>query len=736
MQRNPRTKGSRWRRGLGTLLGFGALLACALSQPRLVIILVHEGLSPEALSGEVPNQQAWMLWSPTPSPAITLSTGESYPATPQMTEVRFAEEPYEGGTVRQAFQRRTGRTPPPNSLVALGAGALESHGWLKDTFASRVERYGKRGEYMRSEDSPPPSHYALMAIGSRGWVPVRTFSDTEWMRVAIVQSQADWVLVELKHWRYQDWELLIAEGIETWVVSLQPPQGFPHSARTRLTGVVRYSAREPRGLLTSASTRWAGLIRSEDLVPTWTRVLTGHWKAGAPILERRESPWHRYWNGFLLQMTAPYLTVERRSEWYGEALRRIATVWQIQNEVVPIVLGVVAVAWVLWIVGGLVVWRRGWLIGKAKAIFLSGLAVWVLFPAVSIWHGYYPLGIERILDDVPAIVGWLVGGWALLAVFMFALARRTGLSILSAGAWMVLGVMVVDLVFAGGYGTNRSLLMAGVAYGEPIYGLNDLMLGFVLGLAMVASFQPFGTRSPSGSPWQGQPERFGGYGLILLGMAYGVLLIVCGLPLLGANPLAWSALTGAFATLGFYHAQARPHYHYALVSAQSLQTRPEWVNLSTRHQRWFVAGAGIGLGLLLLALNSELNAHLSWQVQAVGWMQGIGWGAFTLAPLGWGAVAVAIGATCLCACLLGRTLVHTRAMGWGLFACIVGVLGALVVSPRGIEVATGALLMVLPWIVSRGVASQPRNLRHEGNGVYHPKPELLRVGDERTKGNP
>ncbi len=712
------------------LVGLGALLTCALSQPRLVIILVHEGLSPESLSGEVPNQQAWVLWKPTPSPAIMLSTGEPYPATPEMTEVRLAEEPYEGGTARQAFQRRTGRTPPPNSLVALGAGALESHGWLKDTFASRVERYGKRGEYMRSEDSPPPSHYALIAIGSRGWVPVRTFSDTEWMRVAIVQSQADWVLVELKHWRYQDWELLIAEGIETWVVSLQPPQGFPHSTHTRLTGVVRYSAREPRGLLTSASTRWAGLIRSEDLAPTWAYILTGQWNGGAPILERRESPWHRYWNGFLLQMTAPYLTVERRSEWYGEALRRIATVWRIQHEVVPILLGVVAVAWALWTVGGLVLWRWGRLFGKARTIFLGGLAVWALFPAVSIWHGYYPLGIERIVDDVPAIMGWLVGGWALLAVFMFALARRTELSLLSAGAWVALGVVILDIVFAGGYGTNRSLLMIPLAYGKPIYGLNNLMLGAILGLAVVASFQPFGERGKVASS-----GRFGGYGLVFLGMAYGVLLVACGLPLLGANPLAWIALTGTFATLGFYHAQARPHYPYAVVSAQSLQTRTRGVNLTTSRQRWFIAGAGIGLGLLLLALNNELNAHLSWQVQAVGWMQDIGWGVFTLTPLGWGAVAVAIGATCLCACLLGKTLVHTRAMGWGLFACLVGVLGTLVVSPQAIEVASGTLLVVLPWVVSRVVASQPRKPRYEGNGVYHLKPELLRVGDERSSGN-
>lgn len=703
-------KGAWLYRALGLLLGLGGLVAWGLSQPKLVIILVQEGLTPESLAGEVPCQQAWMLWesgSSEASRALTLSTGYRHDATPEMTRLQFATAPYEHGTAGQAFRRRTGRTAPLNSLVALGAGVLQAQGILQQTFASRVERWGKRGEYFSTHDSPPPSPYALMAIGSQGYVPVRTFPDTESMRIAIVQSRADWVLVSIRQWRYRDWELLVAEGIETWVVSLQPPKAFLEAgARPYLTGVVRYSAREPRGLLTSASKRWAGLIHSADLTPTLVYALTREWDGsadGALILERTRSPWHRYWNGLLVQMVAPHLAVEHRSTWYGNALERVQTLWNIQRAVAPIIVALIAGLWLLWMGIGLSLWRMGWLWGTLKRVYMVGLAVWLLFPAVSVWHGYYPLGMERVLEDTPAMVGWLVGGWVVLSLLMGGLIRWSKLPPLTASAVVALTLTGLDLIFAGGYGNNRSLLN-GLATASPLYGLSDLSLGFMMGLGVLA---------PAGWLTHHYRERFGARGLSLMGMGYGALLVVCGLPLLGANALAWVALTGAF----------------------GLMVLPQVLVLPSgfSFRQWGMALLALfGVGMGLLYLNSVFNSLLEWHSQAVGWASRLGWDSSSFALNTWVPIGVTLFGGALCLGLLGRSVrrVWTQglALRWGLGACLGGALLATLVSPAGLWVASGATMACLSWVVDFVVATKPKKQAHEGNGVYHPRPKQIGTG--------
>ncbi len=700
-----------WRfRALGFLLGLGGLLACGLSQPRLVVILVQEGLTPEELAGEVPCQQAWMLWEPARSEAsraLTLSTGYRHSATAEMTDLRFASAPYEHGTAGQAFRRRTGRTAPPNSLVALGAGALQAQGILQQTFASRVERWGKRGEYFCTYDAPPPSLYALMAIGSQGYVPVRTFPDTESMRIAIVQSRADWVLVFLRQWRYRDWELLVAEGIETWLVSLHPPKAFPEEgARPHLTGVVRYSAREPRGLLTSASTRWAGLIHATDLTPTLVYALTRKWDGsaeGALVVERMQSPWHRYWNGLLVQMVAPHLAVEHRSTWYGNALERVQTLWHIQHALAPTILALIAGAWLLWMGAGLVLWRLGWLTGMLQRVYRVGLAVWALFPAVSVWHGYYPLGMERVLENTPAMVGWLVGGWSVLGLLTAGLIRWSQLPPLTASATVALAVIGLDLMFAGGYGNNRSLLN-GLAQGSPLYGLSDLSLGFVMGLGVLA---------PADWLSHHYRERFGARGLSLMGMGYGVLLLISGLPMLGANALAWVALTGAFGLMVLPQVLVLPS---PLSFRQGLGT--------------LLALFGLGMGLI--ALNGWFNSQLEWHSQAVGWASRLGWNSLALPLNALVPMGIALAGGILCLGLLGRAIrrVWTQgiALRWGLGACFAGALFAVLVSPAGLGVASGAMMVCLLGVVEFVLATKPPKPPHEGNGVYHPHPKRVGTG--------
>ncbi|MCS7065270.1 MAG: hypothetical protein NZL85_03225, partial [Fimbriimonadales bacterium] len=337
-------------------------------------------------------------------------------------------------------------------------------GLLRDTLGARLERIGKRGLYLYTPQSPPPSPYALIGVNARGFMPARKFPDLESLRVAIPTLDADWVLLEMARWDYAALELLIAEGIETWVISLQPPDSGLDGV-ARLTAVVRYAAREPNGLLTSASTRWAGLILDVDIVSTLARAVGGNdadWRAssGSPAFEVSQSDWHTFWNGLLPRTaTRPLRHSLGLSEHRG-ALVRNEEHWRVQHEIAPVILVAVALLGAVWLMTGLLLWRLNWLHGSMRSLYRAGLAVLVLFPAVSIWYSYCPFELwtgDRV-GDASVIVSWLIGGWVLLSVGMALVARFVGMPLLSAAGAVVLGVLLLDVYFSGGYGINRSLL--------------------------------------------------------------------------------------------------------------------------------------------------------------------------------------------------------------------------------------------------------------------------------------
>jgi hypothetical protein len=44
------------------------------------------------------------------------------------------------------------------------------------------------------------------------------------MRLAFFSLEADWALLELKRWDYRALELLLAEGVEVWVLAIPSPE--------------------------------------------------------------------------------------------------------------------------------------------------------------------------------------------------------------------------------------------------------------------------------------------------------------------------------------------------------------------------------------------------------------------------------------------------------------------------------------------------------------------------------
>jgi hypothetical protein len=95
---------------------------------------------------------------------------------------------------------------------------------LSLTLASRLQRIGKRGVYLHTPQSPSPTAYALLAVASDAAAPVRVFPSLEAMRLAFFSLEADWALLELKRWDYRALELLLAEGVEVWVLAIPSPE--------------------------------------------------------------------------------------------------------------------------------------------------------------------------------------------------------------------------------------------------------------------------------------------------------------------------------------------------------------------------------------------------------------------------------------------------------------------------------------------------------------------------------
>ncbi len=666
----------------------------ALAQPRVVVILVHYGHTHEELGGAVRHQRAWMLWSETapPSRALALATGRRFRASPDEVALAFAESPYEHGTAGEAFQRRTGRTPSAGAVVALGAGALSRRGILPQTFASRMRAQGKRGIYMRLDESPAPTPYALLAVSEKGYFTPQTFPDAELLRVALLQRQVDWALIEVNRWRYSDWELLIGEGIETWVVCTRPP---PEAQGGRLTAVVRYAARERNGLLTSPSTRWAGLIQDVDFAPSLEYAILRRWDsaqgAGAPAFEVSRSDWHRFWNGLLVRTVSRQISEQIGYAWQSDALGRILGLAWVQRELAPVVEGAVEGLGLGWLVMGLTLWRAGWLHGRLRRLFVVGLGIWALAPAVFLSLAYCPfvLWTENYGVDAAAIGGWLTGVWLLLALLMWGLARGLELPLMGAAGFLTLALVMADLLIAGGYGLNRSLVATGLVGGERLYGVD----GFWLGVLLVT-----GALAPSAYLESRQKGRFGNRGLLGLGALYGCLMLLSGLPLLGANFAAWSVLGAGFGLVALYQARVLPE-------------KPPFRMLL------LIVLALVALGWWLAWAMEIYDASQAWQKRAVGVPRLGG----NLASIGYGlalAGAVALGAW-LFRGQVARFWARATAMRWGVLACFAGGLSALFLLPDGWRTLMVACLGVCLWVAESLLGTKEWGYPAETNGKAH-----------------
>jgi hypothetical protein len=600
------------KRVLIGLLGL-CLLRVVGASPQLVLVLVHEGVSPEALRGAVPNQAAWLLWKrvpkaepierwilpPTvtqfgesvwlPSRVVAFATGRRVAGSWADTLMCLDGAPFEGGTAREAFVRRTGWRPPRPALLAMNAGGLFTRGLLTYTLGTRLQESGKRGLYLYTPQSPPPSPYALIGVGAEGFLPARRFPDFETMRAAIPTLDADWVLLEMARWDYDALELLLAEGIETWVVCLQPPdEGLDGVAR--LTAVVRYAAREPNGLLTSASTRWAGLVLEVDLVPTLTRAVAGdatNWRLsnGTPAFEVSLSDWHAFWNGLLLRSATRTLRQSLGLSEHRSALTRIEQHWRVQHVIAPPILASVALLGAVWVLGGLLLWRLGRLGHSIRSLYRTGLAVLLLFPAVAIGYSYCPfeLWTGDLVGDAAVIGGWLVALWLLLALVQAGLVRGLNLSPLSAAGLMVLLVILLDTYLGGGYGVNRSLIALYLWEGARLYGLDNTYLGIVIPLAL---FVPASWMEDRGR------VQLGGRGFIALTAGYALLMLTFGLPMLGSNLGAWVPMVLAFG-LALYG----------------------WRTDGWHRAKWLIGGLVL-IGVGAMAFAAWLDSHQHWRIQS------------------------------------------------------------------------------------------------------------------------
>ncbi len=666
----------------------------ALAQPRVVVILVHEGHTHEDLGGAVRHQRAWMLWSDTATPAraLTLATGEPQNASPSEVALAFAESPNEHGTAGEAFQRRTGRTPPARAVVALGAGALSRKGLLTKTFASRMNALGKRGVYMRLQDSPSPTPYALLAVSEKGYFTPQTFPDAELLRVALLQKQVDWALIEVSRWRYSDWELLIGEGIETWVVCTRAP---PEAQGSRLTAVVRYATRERNGLLTSPSTRWAGLIRDVDFAPSLEYALVRRWNparsAGAPAFEVSRSDWHRFWNGLLVRTASRRISEQIGYGWQSDALGRILGLEWVQRELTPVVESAIGGLGLGWLVMGLALWRAGWLHGRLRRLFVTGLGLWALAPAVFLSLAYCPFVMweANYGVDTAAIGGWLTGVWLALAMCAWGLARALELPLMGAVGFLTLALVMTDLLIAGSYGVNRSLMATGLVGGERLYGVDGFWLGVVLTAGVLA---------PSAYLESRQKGRFGNRGLLGLGALYGCLMLMSGLPLLGANFAAWSVLGAGFGLVALYQARVLPE-----------TPSPRMLIL--------VVLALAALGWWLAWAMEVYDASQAWQKRAVG-VPMLGW---SLTSVGYGlalAGTAALGAW-LFRGQVARFWARSTAMRWGVLACLAGGLSALFLLPDGWRTLMVACLGVCLWSAESLLGVREWGYPAEANGKAH-----------------
>lgn len=564
------------------LLAFA--LACAHSQPSLVIVLAREALPPQAFIGVETHQSGWALWQGSrgmslPSRALTFGTGLRFNASAQDMMLLMPSHPFENGTAAQAFERRTGRSVAnQNRLLAMNAGGLERRRILERTVGARLEQAGWKGAYLYVQDSPPPSPYALLGIGTSGSMTAREYEDLETLCQSIPLLTEDWVLLEVERWDYETFELLLAEGLETWIISLPPNDLSPEE--TVLTGIARYRARIQGGALTSPSTRWNGMVIDLDIAPTLLRaVLDDRWRLGhrmmgspafAPTASRSalsdhqaawhdtrllDMPegvltWHSFWNGELPRRFARGARAGLGWGGMNTQFERIEAVWHVQRDIAPLILSVFAGFATAWMLTGLLLWRLGRLWQSARRVYLAGLAVFALFPVAAIAGSYcpFPLWTGDLAQDFATNAGWLVACWAVLGLCAALLSHRMNITALTAAALVSIGGVCLDIFIGGGYGVHRSILSLAFPEHHRLYGISDHFAG----LLMV-----FGIMAPAAWMESRSREMLTGTPLTFSMAMFGLLLLVTGLPLMGANAGGVVAMAVGFGIAGLLYAGRR-----------------------------------------------------------------------------------------------------------------------------------------------------------------------------------
>lgn len=653
------------------------LFGGALGQPQILVVLVHQAEGHDSIVGRIPSQLAWVVWEK--------GSGESYQlATGQRGQQRLPNRPVlevasqaDATTARHRLLLRSG--VPPEVLA--------------HTLATHLGRAGKRGVYLSTPQSPSPTAYALIAVSKDNTTPVRLFPSLEAMRLDFFNLDADWALLELKRWDYQAMELLLAEGVEVWVLVVPSPDEL-RLRRVRLSAVVRFAAREPNGLLTSPNTRWNGIIREVDIAPTLYRALTrqtGTDWAGTPAFEMRQSDWHRFWNGWLARIALRETTEAAGLEMRGNALSRSAEWAQAHERLVPTFRTVLLALYLSWLVGGIALWRVRWLHGLVRRVFVSGLAVLALAPAVAITYAYAPftLWTGDFRSDAAALAGWLTACWGGLSLIMTGVARWGRVPLLCAGVMLALAVLGADILIAGGYGVNRSLFSEGLS-GAQTFGVGQgfWAFGLVSGLLAPASWLESRGRL-----------RVGTRGQLGIGMAYGLILMLCGLPLLGAALDSWVPMTLAFGFgLGLF--------------TGLLPIQRDW-----RQQAWIV-GVLFGVGVLITVLAVGVDALQPWQRQA-GWARDW-WGAlgWRFTPLSWLGVA---GGTALVAFLLRSSLLHLweRAFVLREILLVAGLSAGIALLTGKVVACLVILSLMLMFLLEYRLGGKDWGYLHTGNGVAH-----------------
>lgn len=570
------------------------LTAVASAQPKLLVVLVHQAVEHDAIVGRVPSQLAWMVWERGDHEPYRLSTGQ---------RIRWSD------SARLDLQIVSGA----DTAVArhqLLVRVRASPEVLAHTLASRLQHSGKSGVYLSTPQSSSPTAFGLLVASSEAATPVHVFPSLEAMRLGFFNLKADWALLELKRWDYRALELLLAEGVEVWVVVVPSPDELRFS-QTRLSAVVRFAARESNGFLTSPSTRWSGVIREIDLAPTLYYALVrqrGDGWAGSPAFETRQSDWHQFWNGWLVRAILRGTFGVAGAGVCGNPLAQSAEWIQANEKLAPALCIVLLALWLFWLGTGWVLWWVGWLHGVVRRVFVAGLAAFLMTPAVGVAYAYAPFAFWTgdFRADAATVVGWLVACWVGLSLIAAGVVRWAQTPWLCAAAIVSLTVISVDLLIAGGYGANRSLFSGGINSARS-FGVAEGFWAFVLGTGLLAPASWLESR--------GQP-RFGTRGQLAIGMTYGVLLMLCGLPLLGTALDAWLVMTLAWGLgMGIFTGLLPLRSDlYLLVRA---------------------AGMFAVVGVLLTGLAVGVDALQPWQRQAGwtrDWWEILGW---RFAPLEW-----------------------------------------------------------------------------------------------------